>query len=177
MPSKRAAASKQLPQYPGRAAFLAGASLLLFSPPSFQAQTAILQHLTPAQTKEVSRKLDHMPLPARVEIEDYRERQMFSMHAPGEEALTIVPVLINNDSNLTTPDFGPDRQCGVYFFKPNGQSRYVRMEWPTISVGENMVRAQLCDGVLGVGATHDPGPRPRLIFLFNESTGIGPHGE
>ena len=164
-------------QRPSRFALFASrlAAFLAISIP-LTAQTASLQRLTPAQSKEVSQILDQ--LPSGVEMGNYphQETQRFMLRASDQEDLMIAPVLLNNASNPNTNLVGPGLQCGAYLIKQDGKSHYIGMEWSTATVGDASVYNASCFGVVGVGAARDPGPRPRLIFLFSEESGAGPTG-
>ena len=169
MRSSRRSRSKSI-RFGSRVAVLLATSLSLL------AQTATLQRLTSAQVKDASTKLDLSKLPPGAEMRPYprQDQQQLILRSPGADDLTLVPILFTYNPSPGKGYFGPGLQCGVYFVKPDGRSDYVGMEWPTIQVGEDTVSDDMCLGVLGVTATRDRGPRPRLIFLVNGETEAGP---
>jgi hypothetical protein len=108
------------------------------------------------QAEEADKKLDRTQLPAGTRLEAGPDLN-FLLRAAGTEDLTVIPV-----SFEYSPPPGQvtlTAQCGVFFLKPDGSSRYLPVVGPDPT-------ADLCTDVAAVGAMPDAGPRPRLIFVF-----------
>jgi hypothetical protein len=134
------------------------AALVLSVVPMCRANT-----LTPAslvlvpdeQLDSLKDKLDPRALPAGTEVDGYGA-QDFMLVYPDAPTITVVPVSVLVSTGTDTQE----NQCGVYFLGPNKTSSFVPL-WTK----EN-VSAQNCFGIRAVGKMPDPGPRPRLLFLF-----------
>ena len=113
--------------------------------------------LTSAQSEVMDQQLDLSQLPPGVDIGTPDVYQLQSAHA---DYLAVVPIHFDYGDTPQPSDALPS-QCGAFFVKANGQSHYLPIVGPDFANSPG-----LCGGVGEVGATLDPGPRPRLIFFF-----------
>ncbi len=114
-----------------------------------------LAPLSPLQGNEIYSKLDLSLLPKGVSIDQPPSKQVFTLKAQGSPDLLVVPVLFWSEH------IDPVTQCGVYFMQDKAASYYIQ----TIGLVE-LVGYVDCEKIKAVGVMTDPGPRPRLLFIF-----------
>ncbi len=127
---------------------------------------ALLLQLHGTQAASLLAKVDRKQLPADARMEP-EFQQAFLLRAPGSESLGVVASYFNHEENVSAKN--PPEQCGMFFIKPNGENLYISTIGPNFEYGSN-----LCGAVRAVGTVADPGPRPRIIGIFN---GTNMHGD
>ena len=94
--------------------------------------------------------------------------QYFALSAPGEESLTLVPLLYDAYPPLEATEPGV---CGVIFRSRNRPAYFVQIMGVRAMLG-NM--SDNCGGIIAMGKALDPGPRPRLTAIVE---GISGHAD
>lgn len=118
--------------------------------------------LTPLRGKSAEallKKIDRTKLP-QGSVTDSVFQRGFLLKAMGAEDLGIVAIYFHYKPSEDKS--APPEQCGVFLVPQNGESSYIPVIGPDTQLG-----SPLCGGVRAVGASKDPGPRPRLIFIFD----------
>lgn len=89
------------------------------------------------------------------------DKQAFVLNSETMVSLSIVPV------DFVAPDGATPRfQCGFYLVPSQGSQHYVS------AIGGNEVDD--CEQLQAIGRAADPGPRPRLIFIYEV---LSPHDD
>lgn len=127
---------------------------------SVRVPNAKLRVLSSAEAKNAVRKLDLKQLPPRAKV-TIKPTQEFALDASGTKELIVVPTYFEFDPPVGSSDRRD--QCGVFFLEPSGKSQYVSV------MGRDDDYVSVCEGALATGTMTDPGPRPRLILIFNGS--------
>ena len=143
--------------------WVAGPALccLVTSPP-VKAQESqarpILRSLSGASSRELLARIDRRQLPPGAKI-DESQAQTLLLSRTGSTPLGIAAISYHWDP--ASADQGGPEQCGVFFVQAKGPSHYV-----PVMGGPQTQDNQLCENPVAVGLAGDPGPHPRLIFIF-----------
>lgn len=107
------------------------------------------------------KSIDHRALPPHVII-DPSFQKVYVLKARGKKDIGLIAVDLAFESSVTYQP--PPEQCGVLFIQANGANVFT----PTLKAGLHQGFLN-CGGVRAIGLSSDPGPRPRIIFIFNNT--------
>ena len=127
-----------------------------------QRQTASLKPLPPG---EAAGLIDHIPktlLPTHSSRVEVQKKQVFSLVAPGQTDLLLVPVRFWHEEPEqldTEHTLIPEDRCGLFVMPKGGVASFVWTDTSDSVIG-------LCGGVKAIGMMPQEGARPRLILIY-----------
>ncbi len=125
--------------------------LLPFSYSAAAVGQAVLAHLPSSESARLRSSVDRKQLPKGAEVK-FLSDQEFVLKARGQENLAVISVAFRYSPVVTDLT-----QCGLYFIGADKITHYV-----AVSLGA----PEGCTAITGVGLASEPGPRPRLIVVY-----------